>query len=330
MNIEKSDELTPYLIDQGILSEEVGLVSKMLSGGVSNRTVKIDFNGHSWVIKQALPKLRVKGEWYSAPDRIYHEAAAIRWLEQYMPGTCPKLTFEDKPNFIMAMQAVSPPFQNLKDLFMNSAPLNEHFTKAGRILGEMHALGLDRERVPELFFDTGFFESLRIDPYYGECQKRVEQTREFFDQLIRETRADAYTFTHGDFSPKNLLVKNNQLILLDHEVAHFGDGTFDLGFFIAHLFSKANHLKSYRNDFLEGINQFFAAYLEFPVSMSTLREQRAVKHAIGCILARVRGLSQLEYLNDLQRERQLLTGLTLTASTPGTITQLVTRFRELL
>ena len=38
--------------------------------------------------------------------------------------------------------------------------------------------------------------------------------------------------------------------LLDHEVAHFGDPAFDLGFSLTHLLSKALHLEAYRPLFL--------------------------------------------------------------------------------
>ena len=134
MNIEDTQDLRKYLQDQGVLSAGAELQSEVLTGGVSNHTMKIDFNGNSWVMKQALPKLRVKGDWFSEPERIYHEAEAIRWFEQNMPGTCPRLTFEDRAHFIIAMEAVSMPFHNLKDLFMNAAPLAEHFIQAGKIV----------------------------------------------------------------------------------------------------------------------------------------------------------------------------------------------------
>jgi 5-methylthioribose kinase len=44
---------------------------------------------------------------------------------------------------------------------------------------------------------------------------------------------------HGDFSPKNLLIYGNSLMLIDFEVGHYGDPAFDLGFFLSHLTLKA-------------------------------------------------------------------------------------------
>ena len=54
---------------------------------------------------------------------------------------------------------------------------------------------------------------------------------------------------HGDYSPKNVLVHDGRLVLLDHEVIHFGDPGFDLGFSLTHLLSKAHHLPAERENF---------------------------------------------------------------------------------
>ena len=44
---------------------------------------------------------------------------------------------------------------------------------------------------------------------------------------------------HGDFSPKNLLVGDDRLLMVDCEVAWFGDPGFDLAFYLNHLFLKS-------------------------------------------------------------------------------------------
>ena len=44
---------------------------------------------------------------------------------------------------------------------------------------------------------------------------------------------------HGDFSPKNILADGGDVVLLDCEVAHWGDPRFDLAFCLSHLSLKA-------------------------------------------------------------------------------------------
>ncbi len=297
-----------------------------MHGGVSNRTVKVDFNGTSWVLKQALTKLRVKGDWFSSPERIYYEAEGMKWFHQNLPGVCPRLVFEDRDKFILAMETVIPPFDNLKELLMTSGPRISLFEKAGYLLGQIHHKGQNRETIPGLFYNRQFFESLRIEPYYNECIRQVSKSSDFLNQLIIETRSNGYTVTHGDYSPKNLLVKNDQLILLDHEVIHFGDGTFDLGFFTAHLLSKANLYSSYRSDFLKGILSFFRYYQTGYAKLNQQSECRAIKHSVACLLARVSGLSPVEYLNYTQRQIQKSVALGLIDSLPDSVDELVAEF----
>jgi hypothetical protein len=63
-------------------------IVRVLAGGISNRTVLVDRPevGEAWVVKQALPKLRVVVDWFSDPERIHREALGLRWLEELAPS----------------------------------------------------------------------------------------------------------------------------------------------------------------------------------------------------------------------------------------------------
>ena len=54
---------------------------------------------------------------------------------------------------------------------------------------------------------------------------------------MRESSEKA--LVHGDFSPKNILADGGDVVLLDCEVAHWGDPRFDLAFCLSHLSLKA-------------------------------------------------------------------------------------------
>src|SRR6185295_14240171 len=86
LDIENPTALIAYLRQAGhIESDEEPRVS-VLAGGVSNRTVLVERpNGESWVIKQALAKLRVAADWFSDPQRIHREALGLRWLNRLAP-----------------------------------------------------------------------------------------------------------------------------------------------------------------------------------------------------------------------------------------------------
>jgi 5-methylthioribose kinase len=93
-------------------------------------------------------------------------------------------------------------------------------------------------------------------------------------------------------------------VLLDFECAHAGDPTFDLGFFLTHLFLKQIRaiVVGEANDrrYIDLMDDFWWAYLrrrnlELP-AMGELID-RANRHTAACCLARVDGKSPVEYLD---------------------------------
>ncbi len=136
------------------------------------------------------------------------------------------------------------------------------------------------------------------------------------------------TIVHGDFSPKNILVHEQRLVLLDHEVVHIGDPAFDIGFFLAHILSKAHHLDRSRDALIRGAQLFWEAYhSELGAQCGRWQlEPRAVRHTLGCLLARVAGRSQLEYFSESERNAQKAAVLSILRSVPASIPTLIQAF----
>ena len=82
LDIERPGSLVGYLKATGRIDKDEGPAVSVLAGGVSNRTVLVErtASGEGWVVKQALPKLRVATDWFSDPGRIHQEALGLRWL----------------------------------------------------------------------------------------------------------------------------------------------------------------------------------------------------------------------------------------------------------
>jgi hypothetical protein len=55
-----------------------------------------------------------------------------------------------------------------------------------------------------------------------------------------------------------------------------------------------------------------------------------VRHTLGCLLARVRGRSRLEYLTEPDRDRQTTAVLTLMADVPAMLDELTCHFARRL
>lgn len=331
LDIEQPEALLAYLRETGRIAPEERPGIQVLAGGVSNRTVLVErSNGEGWVLKQALAKLRVQVDWFSSPERIQREALGMYWLNQLAPpGSITPLVFEDAANHLLAMQAVPQPHANWKKLLLGGQVRHKHSKQFGHLLGTIHRKSTEqREEVGPLFADWEFFETLRLEPYYAFTAAQVPEAGPFLQQLIEDTRATRLALVHGDYSPKNVLVYKDSLILLDHEVIHFGDPAFDLGFALTHLLSKAHHLPHHRQKFIMAIGVFWQAYQEAlgDVAWRAIVEEHAVRHTLGCLLARVAGRSPLEYLSAEERARQRAAVVALMQEQPGSIIELRDQF----
>jgi aminoglycoside phosphotransferase (APT) family kinase protein len=335
LDIERPEALLVYLRRAGHIPATEQPLIRNLAGGVSNRTVLVERpSGEAWVVKQALKKLRVAVEWYSSPERIHREALGMRWLAQLAPpDTSTRLIFEDHAHHILAMEAVPQPHENWKTMLLAGNLQTSHVEQFGRLLGTIHRVAYERrDQIAAAFNDRSFFETLRIEPYYVYTWSQIPETAQFYDTLISETRARRLTLVHGDYSPKNILVYQDRLVLLDHEVIHFGDPAFDLGFALAHMLSKAHFVHNMRGAFAAAAGDYWRVYRAALGDAPWARdlEPRTVQHALGCLLARVAGRSVLEYMDGDGRARQRAATLALMQQPPMSVADLAERFVALL
>lgn len=324
MDIENHSELLDYLRRTGRIDGGKSPACRTLAGGVSNKTVLVERpDGQAWVIKQALPKLRTAADWFADPARVHREALGLRWLGQILPpGSVPTLVFEDERQHLLAMSAVETPHENFKSLLLagevmpdlvieEAGPAAEDavpnpVVQAADMLACMHRRGAQlRNQLEPVFTDRSFFESLRLEPYYLYAARQRPEEAAYLHDLVNATRARVMTLVHGDYSPKNMLVHAGRLVLLDHEVIHFGDPAFDVGFFLTHLVGKALHLPNRRGPLLELGGVFWERYASGVCSAIAVAdlESMCVRHTLGCMMARAIGRSPLEYLSPENRER---------------------------
>ncbi|MAS33035.1 MAG: hypothetical protein CL610_03445 [Anaerolineaceae bacterium] len=333
LDIEQPALLVGYLREHGHIGPDETPQVQVLAGGVSNRTVLVRReSGEAWVIKQALEKLRVQVDWFSSPARIHREAAGLRWLSRLAPeGTIPDFVFEDHDAHLLGMAAVPQPHANWKTLLMTGDVQADHARQFGALLATIHRRSCDQhDQVAPAFADTSFFETLRLEPYYAYTAGQVPAARAFLRDLMDDTRRQRLALVHGDYSPKNILVYQDRLVLLDHEVIHFGDPAFDLGFSMTHFLSKAHHFPARRTAFAEAARLYWQVY-QYDVEVQNFDhalETRAVRHTLACLLARVAGRSPLEYLDAAERDCQQQVVIGLMQRPPQTIPELITNFLE--
>jgi aminoglycoside phosphotransferase (APT) family kinase protein len=273
--------------------------ARTLGGGVSNVVLLAESTARRLVFKQALGQLRVEEEWLADRSRIHREAAAMRALAE----SAPRVVFEDRENFIYAMEAAPPDAEDWKTRLLRG---ERDEAVARRVAQILVGLGKSGDRWREEFGDQHCFDQLRLDPYYRFTASRNPDLRDAFEEAIALARRPL-AMVHGDFSPKNVLVgRDGCVTLIDFEVVHYGDPAFDAAFLLNHLLLKgAQELGRVCARELAGF------------------ETAAVIRHLGCLhLARVDGKSPAEYLTEAQRGQVRAAAWAMIANPPKTIEEI--------
>jgi hypothetical protein len=108
--------------------------------------------------------------------------------------------------------------------------------------------------------------------------------------------------------------------------------------------SKAHHRPAQRSDFIEAAHFYWRTYQQeaaqpqasasngmqgnYKTPGGSSFEARAVRHTLGCLLARVDGRSPLEYFSSGEQQQQRMIALALIEKPPASVTDLVAEFGE--
>lgn len=309
------NNLIDYLCDTGRMSREVAARShaQTLSGGVSNVVMRVTVpDGEDFVVKQSRAQLRTQAAWFSQPERIWRERDVLEVLSRVTPpGLVPKLLFEDRDNYLFAMEAISREHLVWKSCLLEGEVDTSIASRLGGALANIHAQTVGDADLCQRLGDRTIFDELRLDPFYRYMAERDSELRPPLERLIDETLATPVCLVLGDFSPKNILLVPSEagydgtqprLVLVDFETGHFGDPAFDLGFFLSHLLLKSiKHARQF-DKFLEMVVVFWSGYClalatsQLPIPDEMDLERRTVCHLAACLKARVDGKSTVDYL----------------------------------
>ncbi|MEZ5401499.1 MAG: phosphotransferase [Bryobacteraceae bacterium] len=299
--------LPPYLASRGLPGP---WSVRELGGGVSNIVLLAESPAMRLVVKQSLGQLRVEEEWLADRERIFRECDALRLLAPHLPpASLPAVVFEDRENFVFAMEAAPAAARDWKSHLLAGRCDPSVAAHAGRIFA-----ALARAPETEAFAGQHCFDQLRLDPYYRFTAARHPDLREWFHSRIAACR-DGRGLVHGDFSPKNMLTGHggNAILLIDFEVIHAGDPAFDAAFLLNHLLLKMRH----------GIAACRGLALAFWEKARAAVDERSTIAHLGCLhLARVDGKSPAEYLTASEREETRRAARTLIAHPPESIEEI--------
>src|SRR5690606_9548350 len=111
-----------------------------------------------------------------------------------------------------------------------------------------------------LFGNKKFYHQLRIEPFFDFLKASHPLLQKEIDAHIEQSLARECSLVMGDYSPKNILVHDEDVTIIDFEVVHYGDTSFDLGFLTAHLLLKAIIGGEYRQSYQRVLRQCMEGY----------------------------------------------------------------------
>jgi aminoglycoside phosphotransferase (APT) family kinase protein len=253
------------------------------------------------VVKRALEKLRVKDDWFADTVRNRYEQAYMRYANEIVPGSVPRILHADHDRNFFAMEYLGAGWTNWKTELLAGRIEARYGRIAGETLGAIHQASWDESALREAFATTGNFIKLRIEPYLLTTGARNPTLETHFKAEARRLASVSLALVHGDFSPKNIMLhpSSARMMILDCEVAWFGDPAFDVAFFANHLLLKALHRPADKEGHLSIMTSFLKAYrIGLGRYWSKALETRATRLLLMLLLARVDGKSPVEYLLD--------------------------------
>jgi 5-methylthioribose kinase len=281
------------------LSDNVQLTS--LSGGVSCDICLVQDGTESFVVKQALAKLKVKQDWFADTNRNMYEQRYLKYINDIVPAYAPKVIASFENDNLFVMEYLGNDYSDWKQCLLKE----EFDDNAAKLIG--HALGLIHKNswhdplAAEQFDSSENFKQLRISPYFETLVDIYPEHSSAIKTLCEKILHNKHCLVHGDFSPKNILVKQGNIKIIDCEVAWYGDPSFDIAFMLHHLFIKHIH---FNNDALLALSEtFFNAY---KTSLGDeLFEKISFEHlaqtTLLLMIARIDSKSPVEYLTEETR-----------------------------
>jgi aminoglycoside phosphotransferase (APT) family kinase protein len=298
-------DMVAALRESGLIGADDNIQLVPLTGGVSCDVWRVESDMGPLVVKRPLPQLRVKAEWLAPVSRGTSEMRWLRRVAAIDAALVPEIVAEFPALHGFAMHFI-PDSSVWKDALM-AGHVDANFAAAmGQALGRIHAATAFDAEVERDFPNEALFTALRIDPFLLEVARRNPDLAPILHPMADLLAKARIALIHGDVSPKNILMRGDQPIILDAECATYGDPAFDLAFCTAHFLLKA--IWSGRDDMkacTSAMVRAYAAQVDWEAPEALLN--RAGGLCAALLMARVDGKSPAPYLTNVAQQNAVRT-----------------------
>lgn len=292
--------LTASLTRMGLLQANAPCAFIPLKGGVSSDIFCVQSDSQRFCIKRALPRLKVAAVWEAPIGRNAAEAAWLREVGAWFPGSVPAVLGEDAELGLLAMEFLPEQDHPVWKVQLLHGQIDPTFAAAvGTLLAAIHQRSAGNPELATRFANDATFEPIRLEPYLRATAIKHPALADRLNAMADQTLATKKALVHGDASPKNILAGPHGPVLLDAECAWWGDPAFDLAFCLNHLLLKAAWAPQWRDRYLAAFDALAGAYLSgVGWEPRAAFEARAARLLPALALARIDGKSPVEYITD--------------------------------
>ena len=321
---------TLLLQELALLAEGASCNATPLSGGVASDIAKVSVTYENQItdycVKFALAKLRVKADWFAPVERNLAEYKWLKIVSDIAPQSSVKLYGHSSiaNGFVMSFLDGDDCIL-LKQALFDGQGTDQQAQAIGKLLGTIHHHSTQADFDASGFDNRDDFYALRIEPYLIFTAQKHPQLAAQINEMAEKLYHTKTALVHGDVSPKNIMFKAGQPIILDAECATMGDPCFDVAFCLNHFILKALHVPSCKEKYLGLCTAFWQAYRDAISWEETVSfEARLTQLLPLLMLARIDGKSPVEYFNTARQDEVRRITLSVLAQQAASLTELVT------
>jgi 5-methylthioribose kinase len=297
------EKVIEYVEQAEIFAQDGQLIAEEIGDGNLNLVFRIRENGHSVILKQALPYLRVAGEsWPLTLDRVRIEADAIEVQEQYVSGLVPKILHRNNDMALMVMEDLHPlEVMRGGTIRMKTYPeFAEHISTFMANMffytSELYMTSLEKKALVKKFLNPELCDITEklifTDPYYDAESNIINPALKPYlekvfwkkDALRLEASKMKYKFLteaqsllHGDFHTGSIFASEEKTIVFDTEFAFVGPSAFDMGLLMGNIL--INYVSWSGKDYpAETIKDYRRYTLETIGDISTMFEAKFIQN----------------------------------------------------
>ena len=275
-----------------------------IGGGVSCDVWRVDLGDRQICAKRALPELRVDTPWSAPTRRIEKEAFFNRSVSEILPGAVPAfMGFHEKSGILFSAFLDADRYQLWKDRLREGLTFREETGAVALTLARIHIRTAKSDTMKKELLDHELFRALRLEPYFAFTAKVNSDLYKQLLGLFDLFETQPICVTHGDFSPKNIMIGPDGPVVLDAECANYGDPAFDVAFCLNHLLLKAAGYPQYTS----GYSQLFTTFVDTYLAETNFEGliDRTCAYLPALMLARVDGKSPVEYIQSPAQKAQI-------------------------